>query len=1148
MRRTCFFRICAVLFFGALLSALYWRTGGNPPVHASPRSNPNVIWEIGAVDNSADEFGLGAKSSLTYAVSAEATPGNWRERQEANGSVYKIVFPLDQVPQVPLALVIDGFFMEVGPRGVIVNINGKRGLFHLPLQPGRNLDQRQANAILYTRTSLRVPVDPEMLRSGPNEIAISLDGNTGILYYDALRLEKSSGAIENLTATVEPTIFYRRAGEQLKELTRVIVRHRRPIASLGVSLKIGASTASAKESNANFDFGETIFDLDVSAVAAPQPYALTVESPDGEHVFTGEFRPAKKWKLFAGLKIHNDIGYTDLPQNVEELDTRNIDNLIGIMGRFPFYRFNLETSWLVDNYLHSRTPARAQQLMNLAKSGRMGVSGLYLNLPVGLCSGEELYRAMYFSKSLNRKYGVPMKFASLTDTPSQPWSLPSLLADAGIIGFALGSNQHRGMLLQNSTLNEDSPFYWEGPDGRRVMAWFARSYYQLVRLKGSVPVEDMRRTIPQFLARYTRDNYPVDAVYVYGLGGDNEDIGTGEAATIAQWNDAYAYPKLITATDGDYYDYLAKNFAGKLPVYRGDGGSYWADAAGTSTAATTLNRDTQRLLPLTEMIAGWASLFDPAITYPAAELRDVWKDLLFYDEHTWGAHNSITQPDRQFVHDGFDFKQAHAVRAHQAASNLLTRAMNRLVQYISVDGPTLFVFNPDLRPRTGIVEVEFEPQRQIVDLSTGQPVPMDVVLDHPDGWRRVRFLATGVPGLGYKAYAVRRESSRIHSANVTRAASWEIESRYYRITLDSTTGAITRLYDKELNRDLVDPNAPYKLNQLVYAAGGERQRIIRDMFPYKATDLDVSGQSGARLIENVRTPLGQRIRITAQAKNVPLIESEITVYDTLKRIDIRDHIRKEDIRAKEAIYFAFPFRTSPPQFLYQVQNAWTRPNEDQLPGACREWFTTPNLVVSRDEDATIAFATPDLPLVTLTDINRGRWPTHLDIANGHVFSYVTNNYWSTNIKASQGGDISFRYSITSRKRLDYAALGEFDSETRSGLAAYPYFDWGNVKGAVGPKQLPAAAGSFLNLEASSAQVTVFKQAEDGRGYVLRLRETTGRDGAARLRSPLFRIASAFLTDGVEEDKTPLILHADVLEIPLKANRFSTVRLLFARLP
>src|SRR5258708_8217116 len=158
--------------------------------------------------------------------------------------------------------------------------------------------------MLYTRTSLRIPVEPEMLRPGANEISISVDGNTGTLYYDALRLERSPGEPESLAPTVEPTIFYRHAGEQLKEVTRVILRYRRPISELGVSLKIGASTVEGKQPGANFDFGEALFELDVPAVEGPQPYALTVKSAARDQVFRRGFRPAKRWKLFAGLKIH----------------------------------------------------------------------------------------------------------------------------------------------------------------------------------------------------------------------------------------------------------------------------------------------------------------------------------------------------------------------------------------------------------------------------------------------------------------------------------------------------------------------------------------------------------------------------------------------------------------------------------------------------------------------------------------------------------------------------------------------------------------------------------------------------------------------------------------------------------------------------
>jgi hypothetical protein len=118
----------------------------------------------------------------------------------------------------------------------------------------------------------------------------------------------------------------------------------------------------------------------------------------------------------------------------------------------------------------------------------------------------------------------------------------------------------------------------------------------------------------------------------------------------------------------------------------------------------------------------------------------------------------------------------------------MTRAMNRLVQYISVDGPTLFAFNPDIRPRSDVIEAECEPNRQIVDLATGQPLPMDVVLDHRNGWRRVRLLAAGVPSLGCKAYGGRRESSPVLSLNTAHMASWGADSPCYRLTVDSSTG------------------------------------------------------------------------------------------------------------------------------------------------------------------------------------------------------------------------------------------------------------------------------------------------------------------------------------------------------------------------
>ena len=45
--------------------------------------------------------------------------------------------------------------------------------------------------------------------------------------------------------------------------------------------------------------------------------------------------------------------------------------------------------------------------------------------------------------------------------------------------------------------------------------------------------------------------------------------------------------------------------------------------------------------------------------------------------------------------------------------------------------------------------------------------------------------------------------------------------------------------------------------------------------------------------------------------------------------------------------------------------------------------------------------------------------------NGHLYSYVMNNYWHTNYLAGQGGDFTFRFSITSRPKADNVASARF---------------------------------------------------------------------------------------------------------------------------
>jgi hypothetical protein len=181
-----------------------------------------------------------------------------------------------------------------------------------------------------------------------------------------------------------------------------------------------------------------------------------------------------------------------------------------------------------------------------------------------------------------------------------------------------------------------------------------------------------------------------------------------------------------------------------------------------------------------------------------------------------------------------------------------------------------------------------------------------------------------------------------------------------------------------------------------------------------------------------------------------------------------------------------------------------------------------------DGNFSIAWSTPDAPLFTMTDINRGLWPTYLKVTNGHIYSYVMNNYWFTNYRATQGGSFRFCYSITSGKDLNREALAKFDADTRTPVTAYGYFTVHNAKVAKWPRPLGAETATLMSVDSSNLQIVTMKAAEDGDGYILRL--------------PLFTIDHAFLCNGVEENQQRLKATSTTVKMPFKANAFTTIRL------
>lgn len=1132
------------------------------------QADDSVVWSIGKTDNSAIEFAPGSQISLTYKIGESNVSKDFSGHQdgtiswlsELSGEMpYTIEFSLDESPQGPFYLELNYLFKNAAPTHIKLIINGKKGIFPVVPVPMKANDSIDGNFILLSKQQLTVPISASLLKKRDNQITIIPIG-FGSMDYDSVVLRRGEAPVDKLDVEpqLRPTVFYTHQDGKLLETCQLMVPFRREFAQGTATIHLGKKVLQVELDSEGYHFGVLSQTLSIPAIEGPVEASIEVDLDSVTSSASHTFTPAKRWKLFFCPKVHNDVGYTDLQPHVNELDTRNTDTILSILSKFPFYKFNFETSWLVENYLDCRVEEFRDEFFDRAREGRAAINAFYLNIMTGICTGEELYRAMYYTYQLHRLHGTNFDFACLTDAPSHSWFLPTLLNDVGIKGFSNGSNQGRAPILVHSDLNENSPFYWEGMNGERILMFYARTYAQWKMLTSQgfigpyARYDYLKGTIPQLLVRYQREDYVPDVVMIYGAYIDNAAIPeTGEAEFIEKWNKEFAFPQLLVTTDAEYYDYIEENFSDQLPVYRGDAGAYWEDGVASSAEATTWNRQTQQILPVAETSASFATLFEPRYRYPTENFHDAWKNLLFYDEHTWGAFNSTTQPDREGVHRQWEVKESYSRRANLDARNLLARSLNRLCQQITVDGNIVLAFNWQNRVRSQPLETELSEGAYLVDLETEESIPVDTIRAE-EGWRRVRFLAKDVPPMGYRGFAIKtleplpdseesEESAEPEDSNSSSEA-WTIGNEYYQLKIDPETGGVKSLTDKVEQRELVDEKSEFALNQYLYVSGGDESLILNLDYSQELADLTVHEPTAARLVENVSTPLGQRLIVETSAEHTPLVRSEYLLYDRIKQIDIVNTVQKESIRDKEAVYFAFPFAAKQPQFEYQIQNGWMRPNDDQLPGACREWFAPQNLVHLKDGEYSVAWSSPDAPLITLVDINRGKWLTNLDVTNGHLFSYVMNNYWWTNYRAEQGGEFKFRYSIISGNKLSREELAEFDADTRSPVLVYPYLATFSAGIEQRDRPLEASSGSLMQLDARNLQVVMLKQAEDGSGWIIRLKETAGRKGKATLESPIFPVQAAQLCNGVEVNQRPLSHTVHSVAIPFEPNRYITVRL------
>lgn len=821
----------------------------------------------------------------------------------------------------------------------------------------------------------------------------------------------------------------------------------------------------------DLNLGSQTVDLTVPAVAAEKTIKVAVEYNNATVVEKPiTLKPVRKMLVYLLPHSHVDIGYTALQADVVKKQNDNIDiglRLIEASKNYPEgarFKWNVEVLWPVENYLTMQPPEKQAALLAAIKSGTVGLDAMYGNILTGLSRPEELIRLCSYGTRLTEKVGVPtIESAMISDVPGYTWSTVTALASAGVKYYSFAPNYFDRM---GGTMVswQNKPFWWQGPDGKtRLLCWCPSRGYALGHLIGDG--EALARFMPSYMAELESTQYPYEITHLrWNVHGDNGSPDEKLADVVRDWNAKHESPRLVIATTAEAFKAFEKRYGDQLPVYSGDYTPYWEDGAASSAQETALNRATAERLVQAETL--WA-LRNPG-PFPAERFDEAWRNVLLYSEHTWGAHNSISQPDLPFVKDQWRVKQAFALDADKQSRQLFSEVLGQTAAN-AVD-----VYNTTSWPRTDLVVLSPEQSRagdRVLD-EQGNAVPSQRL-----STGELAFVARNVAPMSARRFRV--EAGSAATAGNAKAEGVSLSHPAFTVRINEETGAIASLFSRVANAELVDGKAATALNDYFYLPGSNVKDAQRNGRP--------------KIIVKEKGPLVASLLIESAAPGTKSLVREVRVVDGLDRVELINTIDKQPIRKKEGLHFGFGFQVPDGTVRFDVGLAAVRPEVDQIPAACKNWFSVQRWTDISNDQYGLTWATVDAPLVQLggmtanligSQTDHRVWVQKLDPSQT-LYAWVMNNHWHTNYRAEQEGPTVFRFAI--RPHRGYSAI----EAARFGVSySQPL--------VVAPALARAANDAGFDLSTDQVTVTAFKPSDDGKAKIVRLFGAAGTTQQVRL--------------------------------------------------
>lgn len=824
---------------------------------------------------------------------------------------------------------------------------------------------------------------------------------------------------------------------------------------------------------------------------------------------------------------------------------RTFSTALQLMREYPDYTYSQSAAayyeWMAEKY----PPIQKDIATRIQQHRWEPVGGMWVEPDLNLLDGESIVRQLLVgTRYMKQEYGATVRIGWNPDTFGFTWQLPQIYKKSGIDYFVtqkMGWNETNRLPLKL--------FYWQSPDGSRVLTYFPHDYNN--------PIQPVELSKDFNVARRENPGLP-SMMHLYGVG----DHGGGPTRTMLDFGDAWMQPDKIFGhmqygTAASYFDEVEPKLDGtKAPIW-----NYAALAAGkgqlpepppgkisipvwndelyleytrgvyTSQAQQKRNmRESEEWMLDAEK---WASLDSLAgAKYPGTELNEAWKKVLFNQFHDIAAGSGVgvLYKDAQRDYD----------EVHLVGDAVKTQALSDLASYVDTtpdqksihDGSSvpIIVWNSLAWPRTGVVDVEVllpvaASGIEIVDANGKAVLSQAEEKSTESAKSKVAFFAADVPSLGYRVFYAR--PADISSVNKTALGAVKanvqghtatLSNDLLKVVIDLQSGCITHLLEKASGFDSI-------------AAGGcgNELQAFKDLpADYDAWNIDpgtldhyttLSHVDSAALVEN--GPLRATITTTRTWQHSKITQ-EISLSAGLDQVEIKNDVlwHEQHVLLKAA----FPLAASGPMATYEI------------PYGSIERPTTRN-----NSWEAAKFEVPAL-----------RWADLGDALHG--FSLINEAKYGYDAK----GNVLRLTLLRSPTAPDPVAD---QGEQKFAFALYPHaLDWKKAQtmhrgyefnyrlearqSSLHPGALPKDF-SFVSIASPNLVLTAAKKTEDGNALLLRFFEWAGNSGTATITLP-GKVSTASLTNLMEQPEGPALDVSDgKLHVPFTPYSIVTVRAQYA---